>query len=90
MFFFARARTFKALEVNFLAHICFKSVGINVQLMKFRLITSKKSDFFTKSERAYLLRFVQNHKMHAIYIILSSHANKSASYDNAKLCLFIV
>ena len=43
--FFARARTFKALEVNFLAHICFKSVGINVQidLRQKRRIFSQKA-----------------------------------------------
>ena len=39
-------------------------------------LLSKKSYFFTKSARAraILLRFVQNQKLHVIYIILSPHA----------------
>ena len=68
----ARARIFKPSEVIFLAHICFQSVGKNVQvqLMKLTLFYC----IFTKSARALLLRFLQNQKMHIIYIILSLHA----------------
>jgi len=77
--FLARARTFKALKVNFLSAYFFQdyqdkcSSAINE--VKIDLL-SKKSYFFTKSAlaRALLLRSVQNQKMHVIYISLSSHA----------------
>ena len=72
----ARARTFKPLEVNFLAHICFNSArkNVEVQLLNLTLIYCQKSRIFHKKRGALLLRFLQNQKMHVIYIILSLYA----------------
>ena len=49
-FYCARGRTFKPLEVNFLAHICVKSVRkyVQVQLMKLTFIYCQKSRIFNK------------------------------------------
>ena len=72
-------RTFKALEMNFLSAYFFQECqdicSSAVNDVKIDLL-SKKSYFLTKSvcDRALLLKFVQNQKMHVIYIILSSHA----------------
>ena len=66
------------LEVNFLAHICFKCVRkiVQVQLLKLTLIYCQKSRIFSQKARAraLLFRFLRNQKIHEIYIILSLHA----------------
>ena len=78
-FLLLRARTFKALEVNFLSAYFFQecqdTCSSAINEVKIDLL-SKKSNFLTKSARAcaLLLRSVQNQKMQIIYIILSSHA----------------
>ena len=88
-FLLLRARTFKPLGVNFLAHICFKIVrkNVQVQLMKLTLIYCQNSRNFSQKAHAHFCSNSFKTK-NACNIHNSELAcKKSASYDNFKLCL---